>query len=90
MRRANTLKSGRRWLVNLSELHRSYCKMVAVRIRGKKKHKKHKKQPPVVIFKRRRKEIHQPYNFSFPFQNAFFPPMISYGPSYPREEGRKG
>lgn len=89
VRRANALKPGRRWLVNLSELHRSYCKMVAVRIRGKKR-RNTKSSPHVVIFKRRRKEIHQPYNFSFSFQNAFFPPMISYGPSYPREEGRKG
>lgn len=48
---------------NLSELQLSYHKMAATRISDKRKNQT-PKQPPVAILKRR-KEIHQPHNFSF-------------------------
>lgn len=82
------LAPGRPWLFNLPELELYSHSMVTIRIRGEKNKNQTQKQPPVVILKGR-EEIHQPHNFIFYFQNAFFPPMISSAPSWPREEGRK-
>lgn len=73
MRTANALKPGRPWLFSLSELHHSYCKMFAIRIRGKKKKKKHIKQPHCSDPQKKKKRNPPATQFQFLLPKRFLP-----------------